>query len=156
MTTTGCSKCFGCTSEQMSCHPSLAIFPQLHQLHLSQYVLFRFSAVIWLWTWLWSAHHARTHTNNHPPTHINVKPSPAMLALMPSVACGNYPYRLLQRLWSHRLSEKESNYNANKGKLSRLMEVMFHVLFLLPVALGEKKQRNPIISSNCIDCVLPW
>lgn len=65
-----------------------------------------------------------------------------MLVLKPLEACGNYPYRLLQRHWSHGLSEKESNYNANKGKLSRLMEVMFHVLFFLSLAVGEKKTEK--------------
>lgn len=97
-------------------------------------------------------------------THVHTHACALLLklvrVLMPREAHGNYLYRPLRRYRSHSLSDKESNHNANKGKLSRRMEVMSRGLFLLPVALGEqkkkkRKERNPIISSNCIDCVLP-
>lgn len=105
-------------------------------------LLFWCSRVIWLWMWFCDLSIMRTHTHTH--IYIIFKPSPVMLVLMPWEVHGNYPYRPLQRYRSHGLSAKGFNHNANKGKLSRLMEVMFHVLFLLPLALGEKKKKREI------------
>lgn len=78
----------------------------------------------------------------------------------PCEPLSNYPYRPPQMYQSHGLSARDSNHNANKGKLSRMMRVMSHVLFLPLGPLGEKKrgggeQTYPIISTNGIDCVLP-
>lgn len=80
---------------------------------------------------------------------------------MPCEPLSNYPYRPPQMYQSHGLSARDSNHNANKGKLSRMMQVMSHVLFLPLGPLGGKKmggggkQTYPIISTNGIDCVVP-
>lgn len=62
--------------------------------------------------------------------------SAVMLVLIPWTALSNYPYRPLQMYQSHELSDKGSNHNAKQGKLSRLMQVMSHVLFLSLRGLG--------------------
>lgn len=58
---------------------------------------------------------------------------------MPCEPLSNYPYRPPQMYQSHGLSARDSNHNANKGKLSRMMRVMSHVLFLPLGPLGGKK-----------------